>query len=106
MKLLFQLIMILDRRDPDWASVRPSAGSCTLVTISHSALQSWSSVAGKLCTGKGSGGIGQQWAEHEPAVAQMAKRASDILAYIRNSVAIKTGGNNFSSLLGTGSASP
>ena len=52
-------------------------------------LQAWGRVAGRLCRGKGPRGVGQCSAEHELAVCP-AKKASGILACIRNSVASRS----------------
>jgi len=38
-------------------------------------LQAWGGVAGKLPTGKRPGGVGQQAAEHEPAVCPGAQES-------------------------------
>ena len=54
-------------------------------------LQSWGRVAGKLPDGKGPWCTDGQSAEYEPAVCLVAKKASGILACIRNGVVSRTG---------------
>lgn len=47
-------------------------------------------MAGRLSSGKESGDVGQQPAEHNPACPQVAKKASSILAFVKNSVASRS----------------
>lgn len=85
----------LDRLDR-WAkaigmsSARPSAGSCTLVTTTPCSATGWGKSGWKNAQWQR---IWECWltaAEHEPVCAQVAKKAEDILACIRISVASRT----------------
>jgi len=80
----------LDRLDR-WAEVnhmRFNKTKCWVLHFGHN--KTWGRVAGKLPSRKGPWGPARQLADHEPAVAQVAKKASGILTCVRSSVASRS----------------
>ncbi|KAJ7418627.1 hypothetical protein BTVI_28309 [Pitangus sulphuratus] len=79
------LQMDLDRLD-QWAE----ANFMRPIGSQHEALQAWGRGAGKLPSGKGPGGAGQQHLNMSQQCAQVTKKANGIMACIKNSVTSRT----------------